>query len=156
MTPGTPPPFFFITRDRSCPKCPPRVHKAGQGSVKPFGSGSRPGCPVPFAVRVQRGGGGREQQVLRPAPPLSPPVERVGTRLGTCVRQVSRDQKDHWIQLRQTGGCSCFLLSCECDGSGYHLVAHGTVAPYQRPLSHTRPPHHKNSVGTCCVQRVAR
>ena len=29
-------------------------------------------------------------------------------------------------------------------------------APYQRPLSNTRPPHHQNSVGMCCVQRVAR
>ena len=29
-------------------------------------------------------------------------------------------------------------------------------ALYQRPLSNTRPPHHQNSVGTCCVRRVAQ
>ena len=29
-------------------------------------------------------------------------------------------------------------------------------APYQRPLSNTRPPHHQNSVGTCRVRRVAQ
>ena len=29
-------------------------------------------------------------------------------------------------------------------------------APYQWPLSNTRPLHHQNSVGTCCVQRVAQ
>ena len=27
---------------------------------------------------------------------------------------------------------------------------------YQKPLSNTRPPHHRNSVGTCCVRRVAQ
>ena len=41
------------------------------------------------------------------------------------------------------------LASDRETGAQYEL------APYQWPLS-TRPPHHQNSVGTCCVRRVAQ
>ena len=36
------------------------------------------------------------------------------------------------------------------------LVLGSDRPPYQRPLSNTRPLHHQNSVGTCCVQCVAQ
>ena len=40
--------------------------------------------------------------------------------------------------------------------SGWETGAQQRSALYHRPLSNTRPPHHQNSVGTCCVQRVAQ
>ena len=67
----------------------------------------------------------------------------------------------------------CFYI-CEHFGAvtligpfrGFHSdmpLASGRVtgsqqrsAPYQRPLSNTRPLHRQNSVGTCCVHSVAQ
>ena len=40
--------------------------------------------------------------------------------------------------------------------SGRGTGASSPSAPYQMPLSNTRPPYHQNSAGTCCVQRVAQ
>ena len=40
--------------------------------------------------------------------------------------------------------------------SGRETGSQSQSAPHQRPLSNTRPPHHRNSVGTCCVPRVAQ
>ena len=39
--------------------------------------------------------------------------------------------------------------------SGRETGSRELSAPYRSPLSNTRPRHHRNSVGTCCVQRVA-
>ena len=40
--------------------------------------------------------------------------------------------------------------------SGRETGAESRSAPYHRPLSNTRPPQHENSVGACCVQRMAQ
>ena len=37
--------------------------------------------------------------------------------------------------------------------SGRETGSRSQWAPYQRPRSNTRPPHHQNSVGTSCVLR---
>ena len=39
--------------------------------------------------------------------------------------------------------------------SGRETGSQSLPALYRRPLSNTRPLHHQNSVGTCCVQFVA-
>ena len=51
----------------------------------------------------------------------------------------------------------CMLAPSDMPlASGRATGAQSQSAPYQRPLSNTRPPHHQNSVGTCCVRRVAQ
>ena len=62
---------------------------------------------------------------------------------------VHRHTSSH-VHIRNTTRTDMPLASRRETGSSKQS------APYQRPLSNTRPPHHQNSVGTCCVQRVAQ
>ena len=47
------------------------------------------------------------------------------------------------------------VQTCHWRPAG-ELVLSSEAALHQRPLSNTRPPHHQNSVGTCCVRCVAQ
>ena len=66
---------------------------------------------------------------------------------------------DIGLLQRLVVGLSTRFSFCNPDmplASGRETGSQLQSAPYQGPLSNTRPSHHQNSVGTCGVQRVAQ
>ena len=91
-------------------------------------------------------GGGGLASPGRPTPPPTPEEFSAG-KYGI----LSKGRK-FVAEFRYTNFCGPDMPLA----SGWETGSQWESAPYQRPLSNTRPPHHRNSVGTCCVQRVAQ
>ena len=95
-----------------------------------------PGVGRPRDGAVAReGGGGNPQSAVPPA--------RKGIGPGLKPAEADPGRAHHWGGL----GCRAGTQTCHSRPAGK------LAAPYQRPLSNTRPPHHQNSVGTYCVRR---
>ena len=138
MAPHAPPP----------PRAPrPCAGAAAAGAVRPRGQ-----CAVAVASHD-------------PAPPLPPPPQRPPR----AVIDTTRSQQDpppppHAVPPTPSGRCTTppgppprRLRGQTCHERPAPKRVLSTSGPrIETPLSNTRPPHHRNSVGTCCVQRVAQ
>ena len=123
---------------------------------RPFRAKCKAGCGIPRRVRWSSG------PVLcvswaREVDPAS--IQRRGTqtqrkrqRCGEVWRVLSTTSEVGNGATRPAGSASPPDMPLE---PGRETGSQSLAAPYQSPLSNTRP-HHQNSVGTCCVQRVAQ